>query len=364
MVMNYYRRIDRNTVQFDFLLHRDDKGAYDDEIVALGGKIYRILPPYPQNYFLYKKAIKKFFDEHPEYHIIHSNMTETGLFVFQEAKKRGIPIRIVHAHTAVTNRPLSMKTLVLKVYKTAIKKYLTHMFACGKAAAQYVFGTTQNVIYLPNAIDTAIFKYNENTEAAVRREFNIEGNFVIGHVGRFSEPKNHTFIIDIFNEVYKRNPNAVLVLVGGFETETEAISRIKQKVHILGLDNVVFFAGQRDDVHRIMQAFDVFILPSLWEGFPVVMVEAQSLGIRCLISDKVSDECLLTDCSKVVPLDAGATGWASAIIESNESNKGLSACNHIIACGYDIEENARWLQQLYLDILASNASLVNNTKLQ
>lgn len=348
MVMNYYRRIDRSKIQFDFLIHRDYEGAYDEEIRALGGKIYHIIPPYPQNYFKYKREIRLFFLNHPEYKILHSSMTETALFAFQVAKEMGVPVRICHAHTAVKKKGFSIKQCVLRYYRWRIKKYITHRFACGEAAAEYVFGSKDDVIYMANAIDTEQFIHQDEIEADVRNEFNIGDSFVIGHVGRFFEPKNHMFIIDIFYEVKKRCNDAVLLLVGGGEIDDSCMNKVKAKVHALNLDESVYFTGVRNDVNRIMQAFNVFILPSLWEGLPVVMVEAQTAGLKCFISDRVSRECILTDNVEIIGLEEGASAWADKILSSKDTIK-RNMKKQITEKGYDINQNAKWLEKFYLE---------------
>lgn len=351
MMMNYYKHIDRSKIQFDFLIHREYKGAFDDEIEALGGHIYHIIPPYPQNYFKYRRKISVFFDEHPNYLILHSNMTETALFAFMEAKRRGIPIRICHAHTAIVKHKFSLKNIILFIYRKMISHYTTDRFSCGVAAAKFVFGPSRkDIVYMHNAIDTKKFVYDHSTENAVRDEYNLGSAYVVGHVGRFFEPKNHSFLIDIFNEIHKRVPNSVLMLVGGGELEDVCMNSIKEKVRRLGLKESVRFCGVCSDVNRIMNAFDVFVLPSLWEGFPVVMVEAQTEGIQCFISDTVLPECILTENVSVISLQESASKWAEIILsKSNYKKRDMS--QQIEDKGYDIISNAKWLERFYISEL-------------
>ena len=351
MTMNYFRNMDRTKVSYDFLVHREYKAAYEDEIEKLGGKIYRICPPYPQNYFRYTRDIRKLFKEHPEYKIIHCNMMELGLLAYREAKRCHVPVRICHAHTAPGKERLTLKGMIRGAYKKCMKPYVTHKFACGKAAAEWVFGknSIDDVIYMKNAVDVDLFRYNESVERNVRSEFHIENKYVVGHVGRFFEPKNHPFIIDIFAEVSKRNLNAVLMLVGGGELDDACMNATKEKVKRLGLEEKVIFTGVREDVHRLLQAFDVFILPSLCEGFPVVLVEAQAAGLRCVVSDRVTEECNIVSSVDYIPLEAGAVKWAEHILRISYQKQDTKS--QIINAGYDIHTNAAWLQNFYLSTI-------------
>lgn len=352
MTMNYLRNMDRAKIQFDFLVHRDYKAAYEDEIAELGGKIYRICPPYPQNFFKYKKTIRRLFQKHPEYQIIHCNMMELGLFAYQEAKKCHVPVRICHAHTAPDKEFFSIKSLIRKFYKKEIKKYITHKFACGQKAAKWVFGDDiSDAIYMKNAVDANLYRYNADIEQQVRDEFKLKEKFVVGHVGRFFEPKNHPFIIDIFAEISKKEPSAVLMLVGGGELDDAIMNQTKEKVSRLGLQDKVIFTGVRSDVNRIIQAFDVFILPSLCEGFPVVMVEAQAAGLKCFMSDAVTSECDITGNVTSIPLNVGAKKWAEKILAVKDCCKKEDTYSKIIKAGYDIKENAKWLENFYIDAL-------------
>ncbi len=353
MTMNYFRCIDRSKVEFDFLVHRDYKAAYEDEIIELGGKIYRCCPPYPQNFFKYYKTINKLFKEHPEYHIIHGNMMEHGAIAYLSAKRMNIPVRICHAHTSGDSRPINIRNTILWIYRKITMYCITHKFACGEKAAKWIFGekNISDVTYIKNAIDAKSYQYNSRVRESVRADFNLNGKYVVGHVGRFFEPKNHPFIIDIFYEVSKIEPNAVLVLVGGGELDDAVLNTTKKKVEKLGIEDKVIFTGVRQDVNRILQAFDVFILPSLREGLPVVMVEAQASGLHCIVSDKVPTECDITGNVERISLEAGAKVWAERILLYRNMEPHLDTLKQIIDSGYDIHENAKWLEQFYLNEL-------------
>lgn len=347
MMMNYLRNIDRSKVIFDFLVNREYKAAYEDEIEALGGKIYRMCPMYPQYFRRYKKEIREFFKEHPEYKIIHSNLEERSYFALKEAKKLGVPVRISHSHNAP--RGFDLKSIVRYYFRARLKPQITHMFTCGLEAGDWLYGkkNRDKFIMQNNAIDAKAYEYNPENEAKVRKEFNLKGKFVIGHVGRFFSQKNHEFLIDIFNEVYKKDKNTVLMLVGGGDLQ----EKIEAKVRALGLEAAVRFVGIRSDVNYVMQGFDLFLLPSLYEGLPVTMVEAQAAGLKCIISDAVPKQCAITDNVEIISLSESAEQWADKILAYKDNCKKISMYDEIVSKNFDIKKNAKWMESFYLSSL-------------
>ena len=345
MVMNYYRHIDRNKVQFDFLVHRDQRGAYDDEIESLGGRIFRMCPVYPQNFLNYKKKLKKFFTEHQEYQIIHSHMSELGYFAFKEAKRQNIPVRICHAHNAPNN--FDAKVIVRTYFKHLMMPYITHLFVCGKSAGDWLYGkkNERRFIMMNNAIDAKKYVYSEQTAEEVRKELGVGDCKVIGHIGRFNPQKNHIFLIDIFSEIKKIQPDTKLLLVGG----GDGMAEIRHKVERLELTDSVIFTGVRSDVHRLLQAMNVFVFPSLYEGLPVTMVEAQAAGLPCVISDHVPEECIVTqDLVTIQRLSDSPESWAKHIVSRMNTDR-KDTREEIKAHGFDIAENAKWLEEFYLE---------------
>lgn len=357
MMMNYLRHFDRDKIVYDFLVNRDYRAAYEDEIEALGGRIYRMCPMYPQYFGRYKREFCDFLDRHPEYRIIHSNLEERSYFPLRIAAEKGVPVRIAHAH----NRPVGfdIKSIFREYFRMRLPKYVTHMFACGTEAGDWLFGekNRDKVIQQRNAIDTAAYRYDSSLATQVRRELGVtdSNTFVLGHVGRFFPQKNHTFLIDIFDEVHKQCPNSVLWLVGGGELNDELKNQIKAKVDELGLHDVVKFLGVRSDVNRLLQGMDSFILPSLYEGLPVTMIEAQASGLPCTISDRVPKQCDITGNVQVVGLKEHPAEWAKRILRQHaaqmEANR-ASGTEAVIDAGFDIASNAKWLQQFYFDALA------------
>lgn len=344
MVMNYYRNIDRSRVQFDFLVHRSEPGAYEEEIKALGGRIYRMLPIYPQNFVKYKKEIKKFIKEHPEYKIIHSHMSELGYFVFKEAKKQGVPVIICHAH----NRPhgWDAKMIFRTYFKYMMRPYITHMFTCGIESGRWLYGekNTDKFIQLNNAVDAGKFVYSEDIRKQVRKELGLKDELVIGHIGRFNKQKNHEQIINIFGEICKLNENSKLVLAGTGVLEEP----IKEKVNLLNLSEKVIFTGVRTDVNRLLQCFDIFLFPSLYEGLSVAMVEAQASGLQCFISDVIPKECIITDNVVAFSLNSPAEETAQMILNANKNFSRKNTYEEIAAAGFDIKSNAKQLEEFYI----------------
>ena len=350
MVMNYYRHIDRTKVQFDFLVHREQRGAYDDEIEALGGRIYRLCPIYPQNFARYKRDLRGFFQAHPEYKIIHSHMSELGYFAFREAEQQGVPVRICHAHNAPHG--FDAKMIVRTYFKKRMMPHLTHLFMCGEESGKWLYGekNKSRFIMLNNAIDATSYTYDLSKREELRRQLGLADELVIGHVGRFNPQKNHPFLLDIFAALLKKESNAVLLLVGG----GEGMSKMQEKVQELGIAEHVRFLGVRSDVADLMQAMDIFVLPSLYEGLPVTMVEAQAAGLPCIISDKVPPECILTEgLVDIMTLSASPEAWAEKIL----AKRAIPRTDHraeIAAHGFDITTEAVKLQEFYLKAYEQN----------
>lgn len=346
MVMNYYRHIDRSRLQFDFVVHREERGAYEDEIEQLGGRIYRMMPLRPWTFGQYKRQVRQFFDEHPEYRIIHGQCSESGFFFYKEASKRGIPHIIAHAHSS--HVPFDMKLIVRTWFKHKMRPYLTGGFACGKEAAEWLFGKrmANKAIILPNAIDTIQFNYSEEKREKKRELLGIaKDQLVICHVGSFVKAKNHTFILDVFCRLHQKNPGTLLLLIGDGELKSE----IMKKSNHLSLNNAVIFLGVRDDVNELMMVSDVFLFPSIHEGLPMSLVEAQCSGLSCIVSEGIPQEACLTDIITRLSLYSKLEDWANTIIQQSVIYRDRSVyASKIATIGYDVMQNAQWLQDFYL----------------
>ena len=341
MIMNYYRQMDRTKVQFDFLVHRDFRADYDDEIERLGGRIYRIgrLIPWSR---AYQRTLDAFFAAHPEYRVVHVHQDCLSAVILKAAKKHGVPVRIAHSHSSSQDK--NLKYLLKLHYKRQIPRYATALFACSKEAGDWMFGGAPYTI-VNNAIDAAQYSYSHARAMDVRRSLHLaEDAFVIGHVGRFSPVKNHAFLLDVFDQLHRENERAVLLLVG----DGELRSSMEEKAKAMGLKDCVLFTGVRSDVCDLMQAMDVFVFPSMYEGLPVSLVEAQAAGLPCIISDRVPDACMLTDLVQRVSLEESARQWAERILAARATVR-RDRFEEIAAGGYDIVSNAAWLQQYYID---------------
>lgn len=341
MIMNYYRHIDREKVQFDFLVHRQEQAAFDDEIESLGGRIYRLsrLVPWSKNYLA---ALNRFFDEHSEHKIVHVHQDCLSSVILKVTAQHNVPVRIAHSHNA--NQDRNLKYPIKLWYRRSIPRCATHLFACGKDAGDWMFGGAPYQI-INNAIDVTTYTYDTNKHVELRRQLGLADELVIGHVGRFNPQKNHPFLIDIFAALLKKEPNAVLLLVGG----GEGMSKMQEKVQELGIEEHVRFLGVRSDVADLMQAMDVFVFPSLYEGLPVTMVEAQAAGLPCIISDKVPPECILTEgLVDIMLLSASPEAWAAKILKKKNLPR-IDRRSEIAAHGFDITTEAVKLQKFYLE---------------
>ncbi len=342
MIMNYYRNIDRTCVQFDFLTHRpeDQVRDYDEEIRSLGGRIYHVSKLNPFSY-LYHKELYCFFRDHPEYRIIHVHQDCMSAIALHMARKAGVKVRIAHCHNS--NQDFNAKYFIKRVYRRFIRREATDLFACGRQAGRWML-CTDDFTVINNAIDAKSYSFNETVRRKVRDDFGIGNEFVVGHVGRFSEVKNHPFLLEIYERILEHEKDSRLLLVGTGENE----EIIKKLVSSRKLGKNVIFAGSRSDVNELMSAMDVFVLPSLYEGLPVTTIEAQAAGLPVFISDKVPIDCKITDDVYQLPLSETPEFWAKQIL-SVKGRKRKDNYFSIVDANYDICTNAKQLQEFYLN---------------
>ncbi|WP_455946871.1 glycosyltransferase family 1 protein [Eubacterium ramulus] len=343
-IMNVYRNIDREKYQFDFLLHQKMENGYDDEILKMGGNIYYI-PSRHEGIIKNRKALEKFFSKHPEYTVVHQH--ESSLTYIEPlviAKKYNVPVRIMHSHSTRASGS-KIHTLLHKINIHRIKNVATNYFACGELAGKWMYngsGVEKKVIIVNNGIDIKKYSFDETIRKKMRIELGLDKKFVIGNVGRFSEVKNHTFLIDVFNEFVKLYPDSELVLVGDGDLQQD----MKNKVKELSLSDKVQFLGIRRDVHTILMSFDYVVIPSLYEGFPVTAIEAQAIGVPCLISDSVTKDVVINNNVKMLSLRESADVWADQIyknkkVQRNSNKEGL------IKKGFDIATTTDYLLEIY-----------------
>lgn len=343
MLMNYYRAINRNVIQFDFLVHRQEEKHYEAEALAMGSQIYRIRKLNPFD-IKYRNELRQFFVEHP-YQIVHVHQDCFSSIVLKEAKAAGVPIRIGHSHSS--NQDRNLKYPVKLFYKKAIKRYATNLMACGMKAGNWMFNT-QDFEVINNAIITSKFKFDSVIREEVRAELGISADtFIVGQVGNLSDTKNHLFSLEIFKALLERRPDSKMIFVGEGYMETAIRSRIEE----LGADikDKVQLLGSRKDVNRLLQGFDVFILPSKFEGLPVVAIEAQAAGLICLISDKVTTEVDITGLCQFLPIN-DTEKWVEEILNSRKYKR-IDTTQQIIDSHYDVKTSAKSLEDYYLRLL-------------
>ena len=341
VIMNYYRHLDHSKVQFDFICDEDSTRIPYDEIKKLGGRVF-LVPKY-QNFPKYLKALEKLFKEN-KYRIVHANINTLSVFPLYAAKKVGVPVRISHSHSTSNPKEWS-RNLIKNILRPFSKRYATDYFACSEIAGRYLFGNKAfdqgEVKIIHNAIDVDKFKFDEAARKKLRQEFGIkDSTVVIGHVGRFVQQKNHTFLVDVFKEYHEKNPDSKLLLVGSGPLEDE----IKKKVEKLGLKDSVLFLGQRDDINKLYSVMDVFYLPSLYEGLPVVGVEAQAAGLPTIFSNGISSEAIISKNAKIVAVQE-VEAYIKKIDEVTQNNK--QRMSAAISENMSIKKEAIKLEKLY-----------------
>ena len=344
VVMNYYRHVDRSRVQFDFLVDLDSTLVPRDDIESLGGRVF-VIPPY-QRQLSYQRELEALFREQ-RWPIVHSHVNALSMFPLRAAKRVGVPVRIAHGHSTA-NPDERVKTVVKDVLRTQANRYPTERFACGEYAGEWLFGKGSDFTVMPNAIDLQRFAFSPEKREAVRAELGIaEDAFVVLHMGRFVEQKNHRFLLDIFAGLLKQRPDAVLLLAGDGPLRQE----MEGKAASLGIADHVFFLGQRPDADALYSAADIFCLPSLYEGLPVVAVEAQASGLPMVMSDKVTREALITSRTRMLPLASSAVEWADAVIAVGADRLAPTSGEDVRAISrYDIANAAPLLTQKYIEL--------------
>lgn len=344
MIMNLFRNIDRSNIMFDFVVDHPERRYYEDEARALGAKIYTMPRFFGVNAGEIRKKWNTFFTEHPEYKILHSHVRSYASLYLPIAKKHGVKT-IIHSHS--TSNGSGIKSAVKRVMQYPLRYQADYLMACSSEAGRWLYGAKackkENYIFLPNAIDTEKYRYSAKTAGACREELGLNGKFVVGHVGRFHEAKNHGFLLDVFAKIAAARPDAMLLLVGDGELRGE----IERKIATLGLKDRVVLTGNRSDVFRLLQAMDLFLFPSLWEGLPVTVVEAQAAGLPCLISDRITTDVDLSALVHRLPPDR-PDRWADAVLHA-DCRRG-DAMDEIKRAGFDVKDTAKRLTEFYMSI--------------
>lgn len=355
-VMDLYRCMDREKVQFDFLIHRksadatgDKKHFYEDEVEALGGRVYALPKFMGYNYAAYRRAARDFFRAHHEFAVVQGHMTSTAAIYLPQAKKAGVPVVCAHARSAGVDK--GIKGIITKVLRIPLLNRADYCLACSREAGEAVFGakwsTSLKARLVPNAIDASRFRYDEAVREKMREELDLGDDYVIGHVGRFHYSKNHEFLLEIFGKLYqnmeKKGKHCKLLLLG----EGEGMAAAKAQAAELGVEKAVLFLGNHKNVEDYYQAFDLFLFPSRFEGLPGTVVEAQAAGLRCIISDRITTEVGISDLVSFHSLEDGADIWADEV-ENSLVYERRDRCEAVREAGFDVREQAKRLEQLYL----------------
>ncbi len=346
-IMDLYRNIDRNEIQFDFMQHTEEKCAYQEEAEQLGGHVYHVPRFRIYNILSYRRSWKAFMQEHPEIKVVHGHMTSTAGIYLPIAKKYGKTYTIAHARSAGVDS--GIKGMMTTLLRKNLAKKCDQCFTCSKLAGVAVFGekAVQNnqVTTIPNAIDVDKFAYDENKRLQIRNSLGLASeHYVIGHVGRFDTVKNHKYMIQIIQKCVEQDDNCRMVFVGDGPLRAE----IEQQVREAGLEKYIIFAGKQRNVQDFYQAFDFFILPSFYEGLPGTAIEAQASGLYGILSDTITEEAIVTELMTRQSIQQDAKLWADEIL----AHKGDNRTSHVAEvrnAGFDVKQQAKRLCDFYVE---------------
>jgi len=355
-VMDLYRHMNREEIQFDFLVTSGTKGYYEEEIENLGGKIYYLPAFRVYNYLEYVKAVRVFFSEHKgEYVAVHGHMTSTASIYLPIAKKSGVPLTIAHARSAGVDPGIKGK--ITRFLRKNLYKKCDMMLSCSDEAIVSVFGVGREVTFMPNAIDTKDFMFDASVRDEIRTKYGLQDKFVVGHVGSFRYAKNHEFVIDVFAELVKRynadnsitnGREPILMLLG----DGELRSSIETKVSALNLNDNVIFTGNMTPVAPFYQAFDILLFPSHYEGMPGTVVEAQAAGLPSLISDKITSQVGITSLVTYKSLEEPVSEWIDVLLSivgsPNDRSQVLTFDGKRLSdTMYDVNKQVEYYTDLY-----------------
>ena len=351
IVMNYYRNIDRSRIQYDFFIDEDSTCTkMKDEIPSLGGRVFMI-PPY-QKQFAYQKELHRLFTEN-HYPLVYSHINTLSIFPLFAAWRAGVPVRVIHNHSTAGKGEFK-RNLMKYSLRPFAKIFPTHLCACSRFAGEWMYGkkcmNSGRVTIWQNAIDTSQFAYDEDIRNDTRRELNLTDKFIVGHAGRFMHQKNHDFLIDIFAEIHKRRSDSVLLLAG----DGPLLEAMKEKVNRMGINEHVIFLGSVKGMERYYNAMDVFILPSFYEGLPVVGSEVQVSGLPFLCSDAVTSETKFCENLHFMSLSKSAGEWADEALRISANHVRRDMSNAARENGFDIKAQAEKMTEWYCGLLGIN----------
>lgn len=342
---NYMKNLidykNNQNVHFDFAVSFPTM-VYEDEYAEEGIRTYH-LPNFKINPIGYYRAIKRILKENKYDAVYYNMMSAANILPLVAASRSGIKMIVAHAHNNGVPKGL-VRRILNSFNKRITRKYATKLWANSLDSAQWMFGQVNNVTIIQNAVDTYRLSFNFDKRQVIRKELGVKDSFVVGNIGRFEEQKNHYFLIDIFSEIVKMNKNSLLMLVGKGVLEEQ----IREKVHRLGLDEKVMFLGERRDIDLLLQGMDVFILPSLFDGLPLALLEAQSAGLPCFASTAIPSEAGFIPAFYQLNLANNPKEWATTILSNKNCNRAemSNMMNQSVA---EIRNQAPKICQLFLD---------------
>ena len=348
LIMEYYRHIDRDKIQFDFICDSDSQAIPEQEIVELGGRIYKISPY--QHIFRNMTDMARIFRQN-KYKIVHAYNSTMNLFPMAVAKYCNVPVRISESLSMAHEG--DWKTILKKMLRPMSKWYANYHMSCGDDCGRWQFGSklfdAGKVDVFKTVINTEFNSFNPEVREKTRAEFGWEDKIVVGHIGRFTAQKNSVHMIEIFGAVAKKEPNAILCLIGDGELKEEMMKKIDE----LGINKQVAYLGRREDIQQFYNAMDCFILPSLYEGLPVVGLEAESCGLPMFFSNEVTREANACDLGHFIGLDESIDVWAGEIIKACKKNMPVrkSHAKEVCDAGFDSASEAIRMQNYYIDAI-------------
>lgn len=349
-LIEQFRHLDKSKIDYDFVnITGEYSICYEDEILASGSKIFKVVSRHKNPLLHYWQWFNILLQNKGVYDVIVLNTNSLEyVFPLVLGKIFGIPVRVIHSHNSgFENKQGLARRLLVGMNKKLLAWSANLRLACSQFAGQWMFkDNPYHVIY--NAIDIHKYDADPIVREETRNALGLRTELTLLHVGRFSYQKNHSFLLDIFKEVHRIQPDSVLLLVGDTTEESEFLTEVKRKIKAYGLENVVRLLGRRDDVNKIMQAADVLVMPSFFEGLTVVGIEAQASDLPLLLSDTVTKELGLLPSTQFISLEAGPTAWAEAIVNSKQHNR-QSRYEELKAAGYDIGNETERVEKLLID---------------
>jgi glycosyltransferase involved in cell wall biosynthesis len=346
-LMKLYRKLDKSKYQMDFAVAVQEEGFYDAEIKKLGGKIYQITPK--SNGIVRNFAdIYKLVQRNKYTYVLRTSQHSLSALELFAAKLGGARTRVFRSSNSNTTTGSKKQLLLHKVCRFMPLLFANVRIAPSTEAAEFMFGKNcvalKKAFLLHNAVDINTYKYSENSRSRLRKELGVEGKFVVGHVGRFNQQKNHQFIIDVFLKLLEVNSEAVLILVGTGELQDE----IKRYSEQHGISKSVVFLGVRKDVPELLSAFDVFLFPSFYEGMPNTVIEAQATGLPCIVSNTITKECNIADLVTFLSLNVEKDEWVKHMVNCNNDSRS-SATMKICQNEYDIQSAVKQFERLVFE---------------